>query len=122
LITQPYTPSVVHAALGPSHSIYAGTKDAINSFTRDLAVELLPVHVRASVVAPGTIEVPNYFRRYEGYTREAGNTVVPWGRVGEPKEVGFAGYWGVMEPGSGPIADALNTKPKYVVSNTLTDP
>jgi len=34
----------------------------------------------------------------------------------------FAGYWGVMEPGSGPIADALNTKPKYVASNTLTDP
>jgi len=32
----------------------------------------------------------------------------------------FAGYWGVMDPGSGPIADALNTKPKYVASNTLT--
>ncbi len=26
----------------------------------------------------------------------------------------FAGYWGVMDPGSGSIADALNTKPKYV--------
>jgi dihydrofolate reductase len=34
----------------------------------------------------------------------------------------FAGYWGVMEPGSGPIADALNTKPKYVASTTLTEP
>jgi dihydrofolate reductase len=34
----------------------------------------------------------------------------------------FAGYWGVMDPGSGPIADALNTKPKYVASKTLTDP
>jgi dihydrofolate reductase len=34
----------------------------------------------------------------------------------------FAGYWGVMAPGSGPIADALNTRPKYVASNTLTDP
>jgi dihydrofolate reductase len=34
----------------------------------------------------------------------------------------FAGSWGVMEPGSSPIADALNTRPKYVVSNTLTDP
>lgn len=34
----------------------------------------------------------------------------------------FAGYWGVMEPGSGPIADALNARPKFVVSNTLTDP
>jgi dihydrofolate reductase len=34
----------------------------------------------------------------------------------------FAGYWGVMELGSSPIADALNTKPKYVASNTLTNP
>ena len=34
----------------------------------------------------------------------------------------FAGYWGVMDPSSGPIADALNTKPKYVASNTLSDP
>jgi dihydrofolate reductase len=34
----------------------------------------------------------------------------------------FASYWGVMDPGSGPIADALNTRPKYVASNTLTDP
>ena len=34
----------------------------------------------------------------------------------------FAGYWGVMDPGSGPIADALNTRPKYVASNTLTEP
>jgi dihydrofolate reductase len=33
----------------------------------------------------------------------------------------FAGYWGVMDPGH-PIADALNTKPKYVASTTLTDP
>jgi dihydrofolate reductase len=34
----------------------------------------------------------------------------------------FAGYWGVMDPGSGPIADALNTRPKYLASNTLTGP
>jgi dihydrofolate reductase len=34
----------------------------------------------------------------------------------------FAGYWGVMDPGSSPIADALNTKPKYVASTTLTNP
>ncbi|MEV4753860.1 dihydrofolate reductase family protein [Micromonospora sp. NPDC049559] len=34
----------------------------------------------------------------------------------------FAGYWGAMGPGSGPIADALNTKHKYVASTTLTEP
>src|SRR6186997_2683768 len=42
----------------------------------------------------------------------------------------FAGYWGAEEraraaaedPRSHPITAALNTRPKYVVSNTLTEP
>src|SRR5258706_3936181 len=35
----------------------------------------------------------------------------------------FVGYWGAMAyPGSGPIADALNARPKYVASTMLTDP
>ena len=34
----------------------------------------------------------------------------------------FAGSWGTWDnPGNSPIWTALNTKPKYVVSNTLTD-
>ena len=34
----------------------------------------------------------------------------------------FAGFWGAMAyPGSGPIADALNGRPKYVASHTLTE-
>lgn len=35
----------------------------------------------------------------------------------------FAGYWGVMtDPSTNPIAAALNSRPKYVVSTSLTDP
>jgi len=42
----------------------------------------------------------------------------------------FAGYWGAEEraraaaedPRNHPITEALNTKPKYLVSNTLTEP
>jgi dihydrofolate reductase len=34
----------------------------------------------------------------------------------------FAGYWGVRDDLEDPIVGALNTRPKYVASNTLTDP
>ena len=35
----------------------------------------------------------------------------------------FAGSWGTWDdPGGSPIWTALNTKPKYVASSTLTDP
>jgi dihydrofolate reductase len=34
----------------------------------------------------------------------------------------FAGYWGVMDRGTHPIADALNSTPKYLASTTITDP
>lgn len=82
--------SSVHASLGcPGHSVYAGTKGAINAFTRELAVELLPMHIRANVLAPGTIEVPSYWRKSPGYTREVGDKIVPWGRVGLPEDVGY---------------------------------
>jgi dihydrofolate reductase len=33
----------------------------------------------------------------------------------------FSRGWGVMAPGSSPIADSLNTRPKYVASNTLSE-
>jgi dihydrofolate reductase len=34
----------------------------------------------------------------------------------------FARYWGAMADSEHPIAAALNTRPKYVASTTLTDP
>jgi dihydrofolate reductase len=34
----------------------------------------------------------------------------------------FAGYWGVREDSDNPIVGALNTRPKYVASTTLTEP
>jgi len=34
----------------------------------------------------------------------------------------FAGYWRLIEDPDNPIASALNARPKYVASTTLTDP
>jgi NAD(P)-dependent dehydrogenase (short-subunit alcohol dehydrogenase family) len=81
--------SSVHGLVGcPGHSVYAGTKGAINAFSRELAMELLPAHIRVNVIAPGTIEVPSYWRAQSGYSRELGDSLVPWGRVGLPADVG----------------------------------
>ena len=81
--------SSVHAKLGcPGHSLYAATKGAINSFTTQLAIELLDDRIRVNCVAPGTIEVESYFEKNPKYSRAVGNSLVPWGRVGLPLEVG----------------------------------
>ena len=78
----------VHGFAGfPNHTAYAATKGAINAFTRQLAIELTDRKVRVNAVGPGIIEVPRYFD-IPNYTTEFGNTLVPWGRVGYPKDVG----------------------------------
>jgi glucose 1-dehydrogenase len=78
----------VHGFAGfPGHTAYATTKGAINAFTRQLAIELTDRKVRVNAVGPGIIEVPRYFEDNPGYTTEFGNTLVPWGRVGYPKDV-----------------------------------
>jgi len=82
--------SSVHGAAGFfGHSVYAGTKGAINAFGRELAVELCNQHIRVNVLAPGSIEVASYFKSDPNYTREMGNSMVPWGRVGLPEDVGY---------------------------------
>ena len=80
----------IHGAAGfPRHAAYAATKGAIIAFTRELAIELAPRHIRVNAVGPGIIEVPRYFD-IPGYTTEFGNALVPWGRVGRPSDVGPA--------------------------------
>ncbi len=81
--------SSVHGFVGcPGHSVYAGTKGAINAFSRELAVELCPSHIRVNVLAPGSIEVQSYFSNGD-YNREFGNSLVPWGRIGLPQDCGY---------------------------------
>jgi len=80
----------IHASGGvDGHAVYAATKGAINSLTRQLSIELAPKGVRVNAVGPGLIEVPRYFDD-PTYTRERGDAAVPWGRVGQPRDVGGA--------------------------------
>ncbi len=82
--------SSVHGFVGcPGHAVYAGTKGAINAFSRELALELTPSHIRVNVLAPGSIEVESYFSSVSNYTREFGDSLVPWGRIGLPHDCGY---------------------------------
>jgi glucose 1-dehydrogenase len=77
----------IHGHSGfPRHAAYAATKGAINAFTRELAIELADRNVRVNAIGPGLIEVPRYFDT-PGYTTEFGDTLVPAGRIGYPKDV-----------------------------------
>jgi NAD(P)-dependent dehydrogenase (short-subunit alcohol dehydrogenase family) len=77
----------IHGGAGfPRHAAYAATKGAVIGFTRSLAIELAPRHVRVNAIGPGVIEVPRYFEM-PGYTTEFGHTLIPWGRVGVPQDI-----------------------------------
>ena len=82
--------SSIHAFGGlPGSSVYAATKGGIVALVRELAVELIPDRIRVNAVAPGHIEVERHWKN-PSYSREYGDSVVPWGRAGTPADVASA--------------------------------
>ncbi|MCY4093101.1 MAG: glucose 1-dehydrogenase [Caldilineaceae bacterium] len=79
----------VHAHAGASdYAVYAATKGAVAALTRHLAVELAPQKVRVNAIAPGLIEVPRYRETIPEYNPAVFAATVPWGRLGEPRDIG----------------------------------
>ena len=78
----------VHAYEGsPEFSVYAGTKGAIVSQTRELGVELAMVGVRVNAIAPGHIAVENHFKVMPDLDLEAVGRTIPCGFVGDPLDI-----------------------------------
>ncbi len=81
----------VHGFAGmKGHAVYAGTKGAIIAWTREIGIELAPRNIRVNAVAPGWIEVPSHYTKYEGYDTRDGARQIPRGRVGQPIDVAKA--------------------------------
>jgi glucose 1-dehydrogenase/3-oxoacyl-[acyl-carrier protein] reductase len=103
----------VHGFAGfPRHAAYAATKGAIIAFTRELAIELAPHKVRVNAIGPGLIEVPRYFD-IPDYTSELGGSMVPWGRVGTPADIGQVAAFLVSD-----AADFITGQVLYVDGGT----
>lgn len=81
----------IHAYEGyPQHSVYAGTKGAIVSFTRQLAVELAPRGVRVNAIAPGAVPVENHYKVIPNFDPEEQGRTIPAGFAGCPLDIAHA--------------------------------
>lgn len=85
--------SSIHAFAGyTEHSVYAGTRGAIVSFTRQLAIELAPRGIRVVGLAPGAVPIPSHFKSMPHVDqaqsiRDTGK-VIPAGFAGTPRDIG----------------------------------
>jgi len=81
--------SSVHALGGRrEHSVYAGTRGAIVSFTRTLAIELAPKGIRVNCIAPGPIDVENHHKIIPEADIARTGGCIPIGFLGQPEDIG----------------------------------
>jgi NAD(P)-dependent dehydrogenase (short-subunit alcohol dehydrogenase family) len=86
--------SSIHAFEGyAQHSVYAGTKGAIVAMTRELAIELAPRGIRVNCIAPGAIEVANYYKAMPDFDPKAAGQLIPAGFIGQPIDIARAAVW-----------------------------
>jgi NAD(P)-dependent dehydrogenase (short-subunit alcohol dehydrogenase family) len=79
----------------PAYGTYAATKAALRSFVRTWTTELKDRKIRANVISPGVVETPILDGQFP--TKEAADgarewfkSIIPLGRLGDPKEIASA--------------------------------
>jgi NAD(P)-dependent dehydrogenase (short-subunit alcohol dehydrogenase family) len=75
------------------NALYAGSKAAVESMTRCLAVELGPSGIRVNTVAPGATDTEMLASSLTDEVRELTASVTPLGRVGRAEDVARAIVW-----------------------------
>ncbi len=76
------------------HANYASSKGGIKLLMESLAQEIAPRHIRVNSIAPGAIRTPINTAAWQteaAYDRLM--KLVPYGRIGEPEDIGRAAVW-----------------------------
>jgi glucose 1-dehydrogenase len=76
------------------HANYAASKGGIKLMMESLAQEVSPRHIRVNSIAPGAIRTPINIAAWN--TKAAYDSLmklVPYGRIGEPEDIGRAAVW-----------------------------
>ena len=74
----------------PSLSVYDASKAAVRSFARSWIVDLKGRDIRVNVLSPGTTATPGLDHFMTDEDKAAAVATVPLGRLGTPREVGYA--------------------------------
>ena len=78
----------------PARAAYNASKGAVVSFTRALALDYAPQHIRANAICPGMVETE--MTRWRLDIPELKKQVLdmtPWGRVGRPEDIASAAVY-----------------------------
>ena len=76
------------------HVNYAAAKGGVRMLTRSLAQEVAPERIRVNAIAPGAIRTPiNRDAWGDDAALEKLLRLIPYGRIGEPEDVGRAAVW-----------------------------
>ena len=76
------------------HVNYAASKGGVMLLMKSLAQELAPHRIRVNSICPGAIRTPinvSAWSSPEALSRLL--TLIPYGRIGEPEDIGRAAVW-----------------------------
>ncbi len=96
------TSSIATRKLLEGHSVYAGSKAAIEAFARAWAVELAPRRIRVNVLSPGPTDTPILDKLAPAPEARAGleagvSSTIPFGRLGRPADLAAAALFLVSD-------------------------
>ena len=78
----------------PARAAYNASKGAVVSFTRALALDYAPQHIRANAICPGMVETEMTRWRLDiPELRQQVLDMTPWGRVGRPEDIASAAVY-----------------------------
>jgi glucose 1-dehydrogenase len=69
---------------------YSAAKSGVNSMMQTMAVELFEHHINVNAIEPGWIDTPGERQHYNDETMAEEAKKLPWGRMGQPEDIGKA--------------------------------
>lgn len=77
----------IAGAMVPTYSVYAGTKGAVEQFSRQLAKEFSPAGITINTVAPGPVNTELFTAGKSEEQIQASRNMNAFGRLGEPEDI-----------------------------------